>query len=129
MNVGFSAAPAHAGLINYSCGPNITSYTLADTYIIDVVDIAGYGWAYHREDDVVGSYREVHYTSGGGLKPGDVVALDWSDDGGANYHSCHATVPSGYTTAHTKGVNQPGGRWFRSCVYTTFWECGSWHTY
>jgi hypothetical protein len=123
------AAPAAAQSepVN-SCGPNISEYDPHPAGIYEEFNPEGRGWATLRYDPIAGGYEHVFYASGGGLRAGDRVSLDWWD-GGAVYHPCHARVPSGYTTTHTKGVNGVPGRSFRVCLHNGEWHCSkTWWT-
>lgn len=125
---GLIATPAQAGALPLSCGPSIDTYSSPEDH--GKFDPDGRGWVNLRYDAQVvedgRTYNDVYYASGGGLQPGDTISLDWSDDGGVNWHPCHATVPSGWTTTHTKGVNWVPGRNFRLCLNIGSWKCTRW---
>ncbi|MEV4314596.1 hypothetical protein [Actinocrispum sp. NPDC049592] len=72
--------------------------------------------------------QPIFWVWGHGLKAGDVVSLDWSDDGHRTWHPCHATVAKGHTSVTTKAVNQVPGRSFRPCVKHAghSWQCAAW---
>ncbi|MEV4800462.1 hypothetical protein AB0K18_10645 [Nonomuraea sp. NPDC049421] len=60
-------------------------------------------------------------TRGWVIREGDRISLGW----GHGYHSCHAKAKGG--GAHTRGVNQPSGRWFRACLKSSNrWTCTKW---
>jgi hypothetical protein len=131
-----TSTPAHAALINNSCGPN---YSWANT--TGRVDVAGHyipgtttwyalrgGW-----DDNLRSV--LSWASVTNAPAGTRVWMDWSDDGGANWHRCGngssgwVTVVSGNSSASTRAVNAVEGRLFRGCSNrpNSRNHCTGWH--
>ncbi|WP_327087251.1 hypothetical protein OIE66_33725 [Nonomuraea sp. NBC_01738] len=122
-----SISPAQAdaaqaqGPINYSCGPKIHSG--GGMYMTEVRG--------RRGKAVLKSGSRGWYVEGAGLRRGDRVSLDWSDNGGRSYHACHAVVRNKWGTALTWTVDEVPGRSFRACVKSKgTWRCthGWWKT-
>ncbi|MCK2215903.1 hypothetical protein MF672_019180 [Actinomadura sp. ATCC 31491] len=122
-----------AGPINYSCGARlrVTRQVPRSTWE-RMAGARGRRGAVHLYA-AGGVYRgrDVWWAYGTGLRAGDRVSIDWTDDGGRTYHACHAVVGRGGRSATSFAVDDPGGRKFRACVKAAGrWSCtrGWWHT-
>ncbi len=112
----------------------MTEYHLAETEVRKVYNPdEGRGWVQLRYDPWAQgpdgrTHADVFYASGGGLQPGDQVSLNWADNAAPDryYHACDHTVPAGYTTTHTWGVNHVGDRVYRICLHNGSWRCSIW---
>ncbi|MFJ8043727.1 hypothetical protein ACIRBX_24825 [Kitasatospora sp. NPDC096147] len=127
-----TAAPASADVINYSCGPKLNPYELTTGSQREWLYAAkqGSGGAdFYLSTNNPYYGRNVFWAWGHNLNPGDTISLDWSDDGARNWHACHKKVPSGAHSTTTYAVDNPGGRWFRTCVHRSGysgWACTPW---
>ncbi|GAA3105818.1 MULTISPECIES: hypothetical protein [Nonomuraea] len=117
------AQAAAAGPVNYTCGPGINAHKGIEMTATQ----RGNGAFAVLVKSTNRPYKgqNVFWVHGGQLREGDRISLDWGDGYGHGYHSCHAKAKGG--GAHTRGVNQPSGRWFRACLKSSNrWTCTKW---
>ncbi|MFI6788008.1 hypothetical protein ACIBG4_11820 [Nonomuraea sp. NPDC050383] len=115
-----------AGPINYSCGARLrVSRDVPRSAWQRMAGASGRRGAVHLyEANGVYRGRDVWWAWGTGLRAGDRVSVDWTDDGGRTYHACHAVVGRGGRSATSFAVDAPGGRKFRACVKAAGkWSC------
>lgn len=116
-----SAPPAYAAFINNSCGPNYSlppSSTRADVthFYIGSTRVA----LRFAADYDIPAY--IYWASVSSAPAGTRVWMDWSDNGGADWHRCGnggsgwVTVASGSSGTSTRAVNFVSGRSFRACA-------------
>jgi hypothetical protein len=126
------SSPAHAAFLGNSCGPNYSwSGTTAreDVYVFhfstNVRVALRHGW---------GTQGNLHWASVSDAPAGTRVWMDWTDDGGRDWHRCGngsagwSTVASGSSGASTKAINLVPGRRFAACANVPGGSnvCGDW---
>ncbi|MGW0804041.1 hypothetical protein [Nonomuraea sp. NPDC002799] len=127
-----------SGPVGYSCGPNGGDGLNPYTYVpADQRVRAFYSQDPRFDSKFIEVYRSqnveykgarIWWVWGHTMSGGDMISLDWSDDGGSSYRACHATVASGKTSVTTPAVDKAGQRKFRACIkpYGYTWLCTRW---
>jgi hypothetical protein len=117
-------------IINYSCGPNIDPSYYTDPATRTTImsrSLPGGGEVDLRKgwDPSLGNYDYWTRVINNSTK---TLHLDWSDDGGADFHICKTLVYSDSNSAYTYAVNNWGGRVYKAFAYVngTWYGSSSW---
>ncbi|MEV5509466.1 hypothetical protein [Streptomyces orinoci] len=122
-----AAAAEPDGTINHSCGPAINVNSTTSRHVVTPAPVGGA--TIRLEAGRSSRYGTTYWAHLLKARKGSSVWMDWSDDGGHNWHQCGPYSVDGSQGAHdrwTWGVNWVGGRKFRACAHQGYTHCTIW---